>query len=200
MFTLSPRKLKYFWFWREQRKPLLVLLSPWRCRRAENYGAKAPYIQEKAVYCKTGTNLRRSIVHSEIIVLIKLRIIIPPILDHGCATTLQKSSKRSRVSAVFRDNNQQSFDFAMSSLILPRLSRKTCRLTDYKLQIPKVDSFKNLPASYHVNRLVDVLARKDGGAQAQVAQKCGSCNENNENSVPYRESKNNARKRAGVNS
>ena len=152
------------------------------------------------MYCKTGTNLRRSIVHSEIIVLIKLRIIIPPILDHGCATTLQKSSKRSRVSAVFRDNNQQSFDFAMSSLILPRLSRKTCRLTDYKLQIPKVDSFKNLPSSYHVIRLVDVLARKDGGAQAQVAQKCSSCNENNENSVPYRESKNNARKRAGVNS
>ena len=87
------------------------------------------------MYCKTGTNLRRSIVHCKIIVLIKLRIIIPPILDHGCATTLQKSSKRSRVSAVFRDS-QQSYDFAMSSLILPRLSRKTCRLTDYKLQIP----------------------------------------------------------------
>ena len=127
MFTLSPRKLKYFWFWREQRKLFLVLLSPWRCRRAENYGAKAPYIQEKAVYCKTGTNPRRSIVHRKIIVLIKLRIIIPPILNHRCATTLQKSSKRSRVSAVFRDI-QQSQDFAMSSLILPRLSRKTCRL------------------------------------------------------------------------
>ena len=96
------------------------------------------------MYCKTGTNLRRSIVHCKIIVLIKLRIIIPPILDHGCATTLQKSSKRSRVSAVFRDNNQQSYDFAMSSLILPRLSRKTCRLTDYKLQIPKVDSCLHL--------------------------------------------------------
>ena len=46
---------------------------------------------------------------------------------------------------------------------------------NYKLQIPKGDSFKNLPASYHLNRLVDVLAHKDGGAQAQVAQKCGSC-------------------------
>ena len=77
---------------------------------------------------------------------------------------------------------------------------ETSQEDNYKLQIPKGDSFKNLPTSYHVNRLVDVLARKDGGAQAQVAQKCGSCNENNENSVPYRESKNNARKRAGVNS
>ena len=43
-------------------------------------------------------------------------------------------------------------------------------------QIPKGDSFKNLPTSYHLNRLVDVLALKDGGAQAQ---KCGSCDENN---------------------
>ena len=58
---------------------------------------------------------------------------------------------------------------------------QTSQKDNYKLQIPKGDSFKNLPASYHVNRLVDVLARKDGGAQAQVAQKCGSCNENNEN-------------------
>ena len=58
---------------------------------------------------------------------------------------------------------------------------QTSQKDNYKLQIPKGDSFKNLPASYHVNRLVDVLARKDGGAQAQVAQKCSSCNENNEN-------------------
>lgn len=79
------------------------------------------------MYCKTGTNPRRSIVHRKIIVLIKLRIIIAPILNHRCATTLQKSSKRSRVSAVFRDI-QQSQDLAMSSLILPRLTRKTCRL------------------------------------------------------------------------
>ena len=33
-----------------------------------------------------------------------------------------------------------------------------------------------MPTSYHLNRLVDVLALKDGGAQAQ---KCGSCDENN---------------------
>ena len=48
-------------------------------------------------------------------------------LEHGCATTLQKSSERSRVSAVFRDS-QQSQDFAMSSLILSRVSRQTRRL------------------------------------------------------------------------
>ena len=33
-----------------------------------------------------------------------------------------------------------------------------------------------MPASYHLNRLVDVLALKDGGTQTQ---KCGSCDENN---------------------
>ena len=33
-----------------------------------------------------------------------------------------------------------------------------------------------MPASYHLNRLVDVLALKDGSTQAQ---KCGSCDENN---------------------
>ena len=33
-----------------------------------------------------------------------------------------------------------------------------------------------MPASYHLNRLVDVLALKDGGTQAQ---KCSSCDENN---------------------
>ena len=33
-----------------------------------------------------------------------------------------------------------------------------------------------MPTSYHLNRLVDVLALKDSGAQAQ---KCGSCDENN---------------------
>ena len=43
-------------------------------------------------------------------------------------------------------------------------------------QISEGDSFKNLPASYHLNRLVDVLALKDSGAQAQ---KCSSCDENN---------------------
>ena len=33
-----------------------------------------------------------------------------------------------------------------------------------------------MPTSYHLNRLLDVLALKDSGAQAQ---KCGSCDENN---------------------
>ena len=61
---------------------------------------------------------RKSKVHYNSSFLIKLHIIIPPMLEHGCATTLQKSSERSRVSAVFRDS-QQSEDFAMSSLILP---------------------------------------------------------------------------------
>ncbi|CAH3026377.1 unnamed protein product [Porites evermanni] len=51
-----------------------------------------------------------------------------------------------------------------------------CPVCQTSFQIPKGDSFKNLPTSYHLNRLVDVLALKDGGAQAQ---KCGSCDENN---------------------
>ncbi|CAH3151955.1 unnamed protein product [Porites lobata] len=52
----------------------------------------------------------------------------------------------------------------------------TCPVCQTSFQIPEGDSFKNLPTSYHLNRLVDVLALKDGGAQAQ---KCGSCDENN---------------------
>ena len=51
-----------------------------------------------------------------------------------------------------------------------------CPVCQTSFQIPEGDSFKNLPASYHLNRLVDVLALKDGGAQAQ---KCSSCDENN---------------------
>ena len=51
-----------------------------------------------------------------------------------------------------------------------------CPVCQTSFQIPEGDSFKNLPTSYHLNRLVDVLALKDGGAQAQ---KCGSCDENN---------------------
>ena len=69
---------------------------------------------------------RKSKVHYNSSFLIKLRIIIPPMLEHGCAATLQKSSERSRVSAVFRDS-QQSEDFAMSSLILPWVSWQTCK-------------------------------------------------------------------------
>ena len=51
-----------------------------------------------------------------------------------------------------------------------------CPVCQASFQIPEDDSFKNCPTSYHLNRLVDVLALKDGGAQAQ---KCSSCDENN---------------------
>ena len=51
-----------------------------------------------------------------------------------------------------------------------------CPVCQTSFQIPEGDSFKNLPTSYHLNRLVDVLALKDSGAHAQ---KCGSCDENN---------------------
>ena len=51
-----------------------------------------------------------------------------------------------------------------------------CPVCQTSFQIPEGDSFRNLPTSYHLNRLVDVLALKDSGAQAQ---KCGSCDENN---------------------
>ena len=51
-----------------------------------------------------------------------------------------------------------------------------CPVCQASFQIPEGDSFKNLPTSYHLNRLLDVLALKDSGAQAQ---KCGSCDENN---------------------
>ena len=51
-----------------------------------------------------------------------------------------------------------------------------CPVCQTSFEIPEGDSFNNLPASFHLNRLVDVLALKDGTAQAQ---KCGSCDENN---------------------
>ena len=51
-----------------------------------------------------------------------------------------------------------------------------CPVCQTSFAIPEGDSFKNLPASFHLNRLVDVLALKDGTTQAQ---KCGSCDENN---------------------
>ena len=51
-----------------------------------------------------------------------------------------------------------------------------CPVCQTSFEIPEGDSFKNLPASFHLNRLVDVLVLKDGTAQAQ---KCGSCDENN---------------------
>ena len=51
-----------------------------------------------------------------------------------------------------------------------------CPVCQTSFEIPEDDSFKNLPASFHLNRLVDVLALKDGTAQAQI---CCSCDENN---------------------
>ncbi len=43
-------------------------------------------------------------------------------------------------------------------------------------QIPEGDTFGGLPASFHLNRLVDLLALRDGSAEAQ---RCSSCDENN---------------------
>ena len=51
-----------------------------------------------------------------------------------------------------------------------------CPVCQTSFEIPEGDSFSNLPASFHLNRLVDVLALKEGITQAQ---KCGSCDENN---------------------
>ena len=43
-------------------------------------------------------------------------------------------------------------------------------------QIPEGDTFGGLPTSFHLNRLVDLLALRDGSAEAQI---CSSCEENN---------------------
>ena len=43
-------------------------------------------------------------------------------------------------------------------------------------QIPEGDTFGGLPTSFHLNRLVDLLALRDGSAEAQ---RCSSCEENN---------------------
>ena len=43
-------------------------------------------------------------------------------------------------------------------------------------QIPEGDTFGGLPTSFHLNRLVDLLALRDGGTEAQI---CSSCEENN---------------------
>ena len=42
-------------------------------------------------------------------------------------------------------------------------------------QIPEGDTFGDLPTSFHLNRLVDLLALRDGSAEAQ---RCSSCDEN----------------------
>ena len=51
-----------------------------------------------------------------------------------------------------------------------------CPVCQTSFQIPEGDTFNNLPTSFHLNRLVDVLALNDGSAQTQT---CGTCDENN---------------------
>lgn len=43
-------------------------------------------------------------------------------------------------------------------------------------QIPEEDTFSGFPTSFHLNRLVDILAPKDGKTEGQ---RCDSCEENN---------------------
>ncbi|XP_068726366.1 E3 ubiquitin-protein ligase TRIM71-like [Montipora capricornis] len=51
-----------------------------------------------------------------------------------------------------------------------------CPVCQTTFQIPEKDTFENLPPSFHLNRLVDVLALEDGSVQSQI---CNSCDENN---------------------
>ncbi|XP_074612224.1 E3 ubiquitin-protein ligase TRIM71-like [Acropora palmata] len=51
-----------------------------------------------------------------------------------------------------------------------------CPICQTSFPIPDTDTFANLPSSFHLNRLVDVLALEDSSVQAQ---KCNSCDENN---------------------
>ncbi|XP_015776749.1 PREDICTED: E3 ubiquitin-protein ligase TRIM71-like [Acropora digitifera] len=51
-----------------------------------------------------------------------------------------------------------------------------CPVCQTSFPIPDTDTFVNLPSSFYLNRLVDVLTLEDSTAQAQ---KCNSCDENN---------------------
>ena len=51
-----------------------------------------------------------------------------------------------------------------------------CPVCQTSFPIPDTDTFVNLPSSFHLNRLVDVLALKDGTVQTQ---KCNTCDKNN---------------------
>ena len=51
-----------------------------------------------------------------------------------------------------------------------------CPVCQTSFPIPDTDTFATLPSSFHLNRLVDVLALEDGTVQTQ---KCNSCDENN---------------------
>ena len=50
-----------------------------------------------------------------------------------------------------------------------------CPVCQTSFQIPETDTFENLPSSFYLNRLVDVLALEDGSVQSQ---RCNSCDEN----------------------
>ncbi|XP_068676415.1 E3 ubiquitin-protein ligase TRIM71-like [Montipora foliosa] len=51
-----------------------------------------------------------------------------------------------------------------------------CPVCQTSFQIPETDTFDELPSSFHLNRLVDVLALEDGSVQSQ---RCSTCDENN---------------------
>ena len=51
-----------------------------------------------------------------------------------------------------------------------------CPICQTSFPIPDTDTFANLPSSFHLNRLVDVLALQDSSEQTQ---KCNSSDENN---------------------
>ena len=51
-----------------------------------------------------------------------------------------------------------------------------CPVCQTSFKIPEGDTFNNLPTSFHLNRLVDLLALREGSTQAK---KCSSCDENN---------------------
>ena len=51
-----------------------------------------------------------------------------------------------------------------------------CPVCQTSFPIHEADTFANLPSSFHLNRLIDVLALEEGTVQAQ---KCNICDENN---------------------
>ena len=51
-----------------------------------------------------------------------------------------------------------------------------CPVCQACFQIPDGDTFGNLPTSFHLNRLVDLLALRDG---SEETQRCNSCEDNN---------------------
>ena len=51
-----------------------------------------------------------------------------------------------------------------------------CPVCQACFQIPEGDTFGSLPTSFHLNRLVDLLALRDGSHESQ---RCSSCEENN---------------------